>query len=106
MSEEETYERYTYSYDSQYKRIAVHGWGIYKESSVLAGQPMKVFIDFFDTPEAALKKFPTATASSTWTEPKNTFDHLPDENTPEPGGMYPDDIGAPWSRRDRNDNDI
>lgn len=106
MSREEKFDRYTYSHDNEYGGVTVHGWGIYKESSVLAGQPMKVFIDRFETVEEALAKFPTATASSKWTEPKNTFDHLPGPDDQEPGGAWPDDIGAPWSRRDRNDNDI
>ena len=71
----------------------VHGFGSYSGNSVLAGQSMKKFLDSFDTREAAEAAYPEAKNGSGWTDPGNTFDHLPGENDPVPGGMYPDDIG-------------
>ena len=39
------------------------------------------------------KEYPGATQfSSIWTEPRVSLNHLPDENDPVPGGMYPGDI--------------
>lgn len=74
--------------------IDVLGWGIYPESSVLAGQRMKVFLDNFETEELARKEYPQAKGfSSAWTEPQVSLSHLPGEDDPVPGGMYPDD----WS---------
>lgn len=70
----------------------VHGWSTYSESSVLAGQQRKVWLNSFDTQEAALKAYPKAVASHLLLEPKVSLDHLPDEDTPVAGGMYPDDI--------------
>lgn len=87
------FERYTVSYDIRYQWWSVHGWGVYPDSSVLAGQPMKVFIDSFDTREQALECYPMATDSSKWTEPTVSLNHLPGEDDPVPGGMYPDDTG-------------
>jgi hypothetical protein len=69
----------------------VHGFGTYERSSVLAGQPRKVFLDAFPTREAALEQYPTATNGSRWTDPVISLDHLPGEDDPVPGGMYPDD---------------
>jgi hypothetical protein len=78
----------------------IYGWGTYKRSSVLAGQPMKVFIDSYGDGDegraAALAAYPQATPSSAWTEPQVSLSHLPGEDDPVEGGMYPDDIGADW----------
>lgn len=72
--------------------VDVLGWGTYPSSSVLAGQPMKVFIDSYSDEEEARKDFPQVTGfSSKWTEPQVSLSHLPDESTPCAGGMYPDD---------------
>ncbi len=77
-----------------YGGIDVLGWGTYPKHSVLAGQPMKVFLDNFPTEAEARAKYPQAGGfSSVWTEPQVSLNHLPSENDPVPGGMYPDDIG-------------
>lgn len=77
---------------SQYGGVDVLGWGTYPESSVLAGQAMKVFLDNFPDEDAARKAYPQAGSfSSKWTEPEVSLAHLPDEDTPVAGGMYPDD---------------
>lgn len=66
--------------------VTLKGWGQYGRSSVLAGQSMKQFIDSFKSEEelnAALKEagiFPAEVEwSSSWIEPQNSFNHLPDE---------------------------
>ena len=69
---------------------AVYGWGTYSESSVLAGQAMKVFLEGFDTVEEALRAYPKAEVG--FRDAHNTYNHLPSEDDPVPGGMYPDDI--------------
>lgn len=72
--------------------VDVLGWGTYPESSVLAGQSMKVFLDTFDTEAEARAAYPQAGEfSSRWTEPQVSLAHLPGEDDPVPGGMYPDD---------------
>lgn len=77
----------------RYGGVDVLGWGEYPESSVLAGQPMKVFVGNFPTEEAARSAYPQAQQfSSAWTEPRVSLNHLPGPNDPVPGGMYPDDI--------------
>lgn len=86
------YEYLTYQNKGGMFPICVYGWGTYPESSVLAGQAMKCFIDSFEDVEAALALYPTATASSAFMEPRVSLNHLPGENDPVPGGMYPDDI--------------
>lgn len=77
----------------------VYGWSTYPRSSVLAGQPMKQFLDSFDTHEEATAKYPEAVQSSKWAEPQVSLSHLPGEDDPVPGGMYPDD----WSDRENFD---
>lgn len=73
--------------------VDVLGFGTYEESSVLAGQTKKVFIDSFDTPEDAQAIYPEAVDYwSMYSGAVNSFNHLPGENDPVPGGMYPDDI--------------
>lgn len=59
--------------------IDVLGWGTYPESSVLAGQPMKVFLDNFADEAEARRAYPQAGSfSSAWTEPRVSLNHLPD----------------------------
>lgn len=88
----EGFERYTMRRD-RFGGVDVLGWGTYPRSSVLAGQPMKVFLDTFDTVEQAQAAYPQATLfSSRWTDPQVSLSHLPGENDPVAGGMYPDDI--------------
>ena len=97
------YERYTV----EHKPLAgcgdpvwvVYGWGTYPRTSVLAGQPMKQFIDSFDTREEVAERFPEAVDSSKWLDPQVSLSHLPGEDDPVPGGMYPDD----WDREDYHD---
>ena len=50
-----------------------------------------MFLDAFETLEAAQAEFPTANLSSRWMEPQLCLTHLPGEEDFVPGGAYPDD---------------
>jgi hypothetical protein len=79
----------------RYGGVDVLGWGTYSDSSVLAGQPMKVFIDNFPTEDEAHAKYPQAERfSNAWTDPAPSLNHLPGPDDMVPGGALPDDIGA------------
>lgn len=69
----------------------VHGF-FEQEGGVLDGQTLKQFIDSFDTHEEAKAAYPDAEMGGDWTDPIVSLNHLPDENDPVPGGMYPDDL--------------
>ena len=85
------YERHTYEIQS-FGDVIVYGWGTYERSSVLAGQAKKVFIDSYDSLELAHKDYPDAQGGGKFTDPQISLDHLPSEDDPVAGGMYPDDI--------------
>lgn len=70
----------------------VYGWGEYGEYSVLAGQTLKKFMGCYDTIEEAKADYPDADGPYGFRSAHNTFNHLPGEDDPVPGGMYPDDI--------------
>ena len=69
----------------------VHGFYTASQSSVLAGQTLKQFIDSYDTIAQAQAAHPDANMGSSWTDPVVSVNHLPCEDDPVPGGMYPDD---------------
>lgn len=85
------FDYYTISHSRHGDGFDVFGWGTYERSSVLAGQPRKVFLDAFMTLEAAKVEFPTATMSSRWMEPQVSLAHLPGADDFVRGGAYPDD---------------
>ena len=70
----------------------VHGFFEADKSSVLAGQTIKRFLDNFDTEAEAREAYPDAKFGSAWTDPQVSLGHLPSEDDPVAGGMYPDDI--------------
>jgi len=73
--------------------VAVLGWDTYPENSVLAGQARKSHLGYYRDEEAARKDYPQATSfSNAFTEPQVSLNHLPGEDDPVAGGMYPDDI--------------
>jgi len=73
--------------------VDVLGWGIYESYSVLAGQSMKKFLGNFADEKAAKAVYgDDMNFSSQWTEPGNSYSHLPGEDDFVPGGAYPDDI--------------
>lgn len=71
------YDYCTLSFN-EYGGINLYGWGTYGRSSVLAGQSKKQFLEMYDTKEEAEKLHPDLAFSSKWTEPQNSFNHLPD----------------------------
>lgn len=71
--------------------VSVYGFGTYPRSSVLAGQTMKRYLAGFATEAEARAAYPEAEADVGYRDPCNTYDHLPGEDDPVPGGMYPDD---------------
>jgi hypothetical protein len=72
-------------------KCTVYGWGIYPRSSVLSGQPMKVYLKSFESMEDAKDAYPDATLSNKFLDPQVSLNHLPSENDSVPGGAYPDD---------------
>ena len=75
MSERD-YDYYTLRH-GKWGGVDVLGWSTYPRHSVLAGQPMKVFLDNFDTEEEARKAYPQAEHfSNKWTEPQVSLNHL------------------------------
>jgi len=77
----------------KYGGVDVVGFKEMPPDSVLAGQTVTCFLDNFETEEAALAEYPEA--AENWTSkalaPQASTAHLPDENDPVSGGMYPDD---------------
>ena len=59
-------------------RFIAYEWGIYEESSVLAGQDKKSFRDDFATVAEALVVYPKAEVMDGKVSANNTFGHLPD----------------------------
>ena len=76
---------------SKYGGFDVHGFKDAPANSVLAGNTLKCFVNCFPTLEEAKAVYPEATMGSSFTDPVVSLGHLPDENTPVAGGMYPDD---------------
>lgn len=74
--------------------VDVIGWGTYGRSSVLAGQSMKKFIASFDSEAEAEAVYGSMNWNSPYLEPSVSLNHLPGEDDPVAGGMYPDDIGG------------
>ncbi len=87
------FDRFTYEHRHDHvDRVSLYGWSTYPEGSVLAGQPRKVYLDSFATVEQLLKIHPDAKPGGKWLDPQVNLSHLPGEDDPVPGGMYPDDI--------------
>ena len=78
---------------SQYGGVDVVGFKEAPRNSVLSGQVLKHFIDSYETEEEARKAHPDAEGySNKYTDPQVSLSHLPGEDDPVAGGMYPDDI--------------
>ena len=89
---DDNFDRYTLRH-GHYGGVDVLGWGTFPEHSVLAGQPRKVFLDNFPDADAARRAYPMAeNFSHPLLDPTPSLSHLPGEDDPVPGGMYPDDI--------------
>lgn len=85
------YWRYSYE-QKPLNGWCAYGWNEYPRGSVLAGQPRKCFLESFESLEALLAKYPDANGGGRWADPEVSLSHLPGEDDPEPGGMYPDDL--------------
>ena len=72
-----TIEPATQSYADE-NHVTVYGWGIYPQSSVLAGQQSKTFLDQFSSVGHALGEYPQAEVMEYPVDAGNTFNHLPD----------------------------
>lgn len=81
--------------------FAVYEFGVYDRNSVLAGQTKKQFLDGFNTLEEAQAKYPSAEQG--YRSAHNSYGHLPGEDDPVAGGMFPDDIG--YGRNGESDED-
>lgn len=83
-----------------YKKLRAGRWGgvdvvgFYEaKSGVLSGQTVRQYLDTYPDEETARKAHPEATSyTNRFIDPEPNLSHLPDENDPVPGGMYPDDI--------------
>jgi hypothetical protein len=73
-------------------RFVVHGFGVYEQHSVLAGQSRKVRLHSYATKAEALEVYPEAENGNDFSDPQVSVAHLPGENDFVPGGAYPDDI--------------
>ena len=67
--------------------VTLHGWGHYGYQSVLAGQSMKQFLGFYNSEEDLNADLLDAGIAPEWvewsskfSEPQNSFNHLPDES--------------------------
>ena len=70
--------------------IDVIGW--YRvPTGVLKGQMSKAYLGSFSTEEQAEDIYGSMEWNSPFLEPSQSLDHLPGEDDPVPGGMYPDD---------------
>jgi hypothetical protein len=86
--------------DFLYKKLRPARWGgvdvvgfAVVPSGVMAGQTLPNFIDNFPDEDAAREAHPDVDGFvNPFADPAPTFDHLPGEDDPVPGGMYPDDI--------------
>lgn len=81
-----------YTVECKRDGFVVYEWMI-QPSGVLAGQELKHYLATFETQEEALTVYPQAKPSNKWMEPGVYLNHLPGEDDPVPGGMFPDDIG-------------
>lgn len=75
------------------KRYTPNGYG---PSSVLAGQTRIQWVESFDTLEEAKAKYPEAELSNEILAPRNTFNHLPDPDGPDPYGDNEDAFYSDW----------
>lgn len=75
---------------------AVYGHGRYEESSVLAGQYRRCFLDAFNTQEEALKAYPSAQVEEGSTKIFADMAHAGFDNSPAPDWFDPMDAGEEW----------
>lgn len=71
--------------------VDVLGFGTYGRRSVLSGQPMKKFLGCFPSEAAAESVYGSMHWWNKYLSAEASVSHLPGEDDPVPGGMYPDD---------------
>lgn len=78
----------------KYGGVDVVGFKEAPRSSVLAGQTLTCWLDNYEDEVAARAAHPECGEgfTSKWTTPQVSLSHLPSEDDPVAGGMYPDDI--------------
>ena len=79
--------------------FSVYGHGVYEQSSVLAGQPRRSFLDGFETVEAAQKAYPTADVTGSTRPVRWGGDSLADYSglpSTAPSWFDPCDAGERW----------
>lgn len=54
----------------------VHAWGIWPSHASLAGQPLKKYVDSFESKEVLLTLYPEAIHSDPFIQVQNHYDHL------------------------------
>jgi hypothetical protein len=81
---------YSVEWKDNVNRWAIYEWSIYPRGSVLEGQNCKRFVEYIATVDEANRKYPGIDVG--FRDPHNYYNHLPGEDDPVPGGMYPDDI--------------
>ena len=83
-------EYYEKRADAYGKGVDVIGWYTVT-TGVLKGNMSKAYCGTFDTEAEAEAAYGSMNWNSPWLEPSTSLAHLPGENDPVPGGMYPDD---------------
>jgi hypothetical protein len=78
-------------------QFAVYGHGVYEESSVLAGQYRRVFLDWFSSQEEAVKAYPWGEVQGSLLPTAEIVDRLPD--CP-PDWFDPGAAGEAWGEDD------
>jgi hypothetical protein len=70
--------------------VDVIGW--YRvRTGVLKGQMSKAYLGTFDSEAGAEAVYGSMNWNNKYLEPSQSLSHLPGEDDPVPGGMYPDD---------------
>lgn len=86
--------------ETLFQGFAVYGHGVYPDSSVLAGQPSRTFLDMGDTLEALQAEWPTAEVIDHSTKPfrtgNETLAELSGLPACEPDWFDPADAGERW----------
>lgn len=79
--------------EGRYGGVDVVTYKTMPESSVLAGQTLTVFLSNYPTEAQARTAHPDVDGwVNSYSAPQVSLNHLPGEDDPVPGGMYPDDI--------------
>ena len=71
--------------------FAAYGWSRYPRGSVMEGQASKQFIECYANEAEARAAHPNAIEGVGNRSANNSVSHLPGEDDPVSGGMYPDD---------------